>query len=100
MSTKQWFIGFLGALTLSASPGGAALVDAAKKADQQAVRSLLKNQTTDVNTPSADGTTALHWAVNRGDLDMVDLLLASGANVKAANRYGVQPLSLAAENGN
>jgi len=101
MSTKRWLIAaVLTAVTLSGNPGGASLVEAAKKADQQAVRTLLKNQPSDVNTPSADGTTALHWAVNRGDLDMVDILLASGANIKAANRYGVQPLSLAAESGN
>jgi ankyrin repeat protein len=47
-----------------------------------------------------DGTTALHWAVNRDDLEAVDLLLRSGANAKAANRYGVTPLSLACTNGN
>jgi ankyrin repeat protein len=102
MSTKPCLViaGVLAAVSLSASPGGASLVEAAKKADQQAVRTLLKSQPGDVNTPSADGTTALHWAVHRDDLEMVDALLASGANVKAANRYGVQPLSLAAENGN
>ena len=31
---------------------------------------------------------------------MVELLLRAGANVKAANRYGVTPLSLACTNGN
>jgi ankyrin repeat protein len=54
----------------------------------------------DVNAPQIDGTTALHLAVNRDDLETVDLLLRSGANVKAANRYGVTPLSLACTNGN
>jgi ankyrin repeat protein len=101
MSGKRWWIvGLLAAVTLSAGTNGVTLVDAAKRADNQAVAELLKSKGTDVNAATADGTTALHWAVHRDDLAMVDLLIGSGANVKAANRYGVQPLSLAAENGN
>lgn len=46
-----------------------------------------------------DGTTALHWAVRRGNAAAVDALIAAGANVSARNRYGVSPLSLAAERG-
>jgi len=45
-----------------------------------------------------DGTTPLHWAVRANDLDAAQRLLHSGANPDAANRYGVTPLSLAAEN--
>ena len=33
-------------------------------------------------------------------LEIVDLLLAAGANAKAATRYNVTPLSLACINGN
>jgi uncharacterized protein len=47
----------------------------------------------------ADGTTPLHWAVHRGDLEMAKALLAAGADGNAANRYGVRPAYLAAENG-
>ncbi len=50
------------------------------------------------STPTADGTTALHLAVRANDLPAVQRLLHSGANPSAANRYGVTPLSLAAEN--
>ena len=56
-------------------------------------------QRADVNRAEADGTTALHWAVQADDLELVTLLLRAGANAKAANRYGVQPLTLAATNG-
>ena len=35
-----------------------------------------------------DGATALHWAVYRDDLELADLLIRAGANVKAANREG------------
>ena len=53
----------------------------------------------DPNEIDADGTTPLHWAVHRGDLDAAKALLTSGADVNAANRYGVRPAYLAAENG-
>jgi ankyrin repeat protein len=42
----------------------------------------------------------LHQAVYRDDIPTVKRLLHEGANAKAANRYGVTPLSLACTNGN
>jgi ankyrin repeat protein len=53
----------------------------------------------DPSQVDADGTTALHWAVHRGERERVQELLAAGASVDAANRYGVRPAYLAAENG-
>ena len=47
-----------------------------------------------------DGTTDLHWAVHQDDIDSVRRLLNTGANAKAANRFGVTPLSEACINGN
>jgi uncharacterized protein len=47
-----------------------------------------------------DGSTPLHWAVRNNDLQSANSLIGSGADVKAANRYGVTPLSLACVNGN
>jgi ankyrin repeat protein len=47
-----------------------------------------------------DGTTALHWAVERDAIEIVQLLIRAGANVKATNRYGATPLWLASLNGN
>jgi ankyrin repeat protein len=41
----------------------------------------------------------LHWAVQRNDLEAADRLIRSGANVKAANRYGITALQVAATNG-
>ena len=75
------------------------LVEAVKNADAEALRALLA-QRVDVNTPEVDGTTALHWAAHRDDVDVAGLLIRAGANVGAANRYGVMPLSLACRNGN
>jgi ankyrin repeat protein len=75
------------------------LVEAAKAADAQALRALLQ-QRVDVNEQEADGTTALHWAVHHDDLNTANLLIRAGANLRAANRYGVTPLALACVNGN
>jgi ankyrin repeat protein len=43
--------------------------------------------------------TALHWATHHDDLEIAQLLVKAGASVKASNRYGVTPLSLACTNG-
>ncbi len=47
-----------------------------------------------------DGSTALHQAVRENDLKAVDALIRRGADVKAATRYGVTPMGIAALNGN
>jgi len=47
----------------------------------------------------ADGTTDLHRAVRIGDTQAIARLITGGADVNAANRYGVTALSLAADNG-
>jgi ankyrin repeat protein len=75
------------------------LVDAVKARDKTAVRALL-GQRVDVNAPQPDGTTALHWAADGDDSEIVELLIRAGASAKAANRYGVTPLWLACMNGN
>jgi uncharacterized protein len=54
---------------------------------------------TDPNAADADGTSALHWAVHRGELESAAALLGAGAAADRANRYGVRPSYLAAENG-
>jgi ankyrin repeat protein len=50
-------------------------------------------------TADPDGTTPLHWAVRHDDLATADGLIKAGADVKAANRYGVTAMNLAAMNG-
>ncbi len=75
------------------------LVEAVKSGDRAAAIKMLE-QRVDVNAPEADGTTALHWAVQQDDLDLVDRLINTGANVKAKNDYGATPMSEAALAGN
>jgi ankyrin repeat protein len=73
------------------------LVTAAAGQDWAAVKRLLQ-ENVDVNTPRADGATAVLWAAHWGALDMVDALLRAGASVNLADDHGVTPLSRAAEN--
>jgi ankyrin repeat protein len=79
--------------------GDVRLIDAVKKSDARTARSLITTKI-DVNATDVDGSTALHWAVQRDSVELVDLLLASGANPKAATRYSITPLHLACMSGN
>src|SRR5437764_6863660 len=94
-----WFISFLLVCSPAAFGQDLRLVDAVKKEDKGAVRSLL-NQRSNPNVPGPDGTTALAWAASRDDLETAELLIAAGAIVDAANEYGATPLWLACSNGN
>ena len=95
--------GILGALCLSVLLNAAApasLIDAAMQGNKDAVRTMLK-QGADVNTAQGDGMTALHWAVQKGDVEIAQTLLYAGANIKATTRIGgYTPLLIAAKNGN
>jgi len=75
-----------------------ALVAAVESGDRQQAIALLESHV-NVTVPSADGTTALHYAVLQNDIDLARRLLGAGADPSAANRYGVTPLHLAALNG-
>jgi ankyrin repeat protein len=86
-------------ITISAAHAQTRLVEAIKANDVTAVRAVLATRV-DVNAVQPDGTTALHWAVDRDAAEIVQLLIRAGANVKATNRYGATPLWLAALNGN
>src|SRR5687768_993503 len=70
------------------------LQDAAGQGDIAKVRALIKNQPAAVNAREG-GTTALHEATRGGHLDVVKLLVASGANVNALDFSKLTPLRLA-----
>ncbi len=89
---------FLALTIFLLATGPLPLIDAVKNVDREAVRSLLK-QGANVNATQADGTTALHWASYRDDLESADLLIRSGANVNARNDLGATPLWAACQNG-
>ncbi|MEC7847070.1 MAG: ankyrin repeat domain-containing protein, partial [Gemmatimonadota bacterium] len=73
----------LSGATLLDSP----VADAAMDGDIEAVRALL-TEGADVNAPQGDGMTALHWAAEAGDVEMVGMLLYAGANLQGVTRLG------------
>jgi ankyrin len=75
-----------------------AIIEAAKNADQAAVRALIAKGA-DVNAVEPDGTTALHWASYRDDVESADAMLRAGAKVNSANDLGATPLWIASLNG-
>ncbi|HKE29273.1 MAG TPA: ankyrin repeat domain-containing protein [Bryobacteraceae bacterium] len=86
------------ALFFAATPD-TRVADAAMNGDRTAVRSLVAANAA-ISGPQGDGMTALHWAAFHDDLELTKLLLAAGADVKAATRDGgITPLGLACSNG-
>jgi ankyrin repeat protein len=94
--------GLVGAALVSAvaaaAPADTRVLDAVRRGDEGAVRTLIARKAP-VGVAEADGTTALHLAVRADRLDLVQALLKAGAPVNAVTRYGLTPLALAATNG-
>lgn len=92
-------MGIAAIAVVGAQQSGSAIADAARNADREALRTLLK-QGADVSAGHPDGMTALHYAAERGDAAMVDMLVYAGANVSGVTRLGqYTPLHLAARAG-
>jgi ankyrin repeat protein len=91
---------FVLSTTLVAGVTEAPVAEAAMSGDRETVRTLLKDGA-DVNAAMGDGMTALHWAAKKGDVELAQMLLYAGANVKAMTRLGnFTPIIMAAETGN
>ncbi len=76
------------------------VADAAKNGDIVLIKQLLKGGV-EVNEPQGDGMTALHWAAERGNIELAEVLIYAGANPMAGTRIGqYKPLHLAAKKGN
>ena len=83
-------------LLLGGGGSDAPVADAAARGDLEAVRRLLRDGA-DVNASQGDGMTALHWAAERDDAELADVLLYAGARLDAGTRIGhYTPLHLAA----
>src|SRR5580765_55628 len=84
---------------LGAAASTTPVADSAMRGDRDALRDLLK-QGSDVGAAQGDGMTALHWAAERGDAAMADMLVYAGANVSEVTRIGqYTPLHLASRSG-
>ena len=88
------------ALTVSAAaPPEAPIADAAMRGDVERVRALLRDGQ-DVNAAQGDGMTALHWAGERDDVEMAEVLIYGGALLEATTRLGgFTPLLVASRAG-
>src|SRR6187401_3102421 len=87
------------ALSVGIHAAESPVADAAARGDREAVKTLLK-QAADVNAAQGDGMTALHWAAMNGDLELAQMLIFAGANVRATTRLGTYtPLYLASQQG-
>jgi ankyrin repeat protein len=75
-----------------------ALPDLVNAGDRAAAVELISSGS-DVNELSVDGTTALHWAVYRKDLELVQMLLDEDADPNIRNDYGASPMTVASEHG-
>jgi uncharacterized protein len=60
-----------------------------------AVKYLVEELHADVNARDHEGNTALHHAAARGDNEMIEYLVAHGADVKAINREGRSTVDMA-----
>ena len=88
-----------GLSALLAAASNSPVADAAMKGDREALRALLK-QGADVSGAQGDGMSALHYAAERGDVEMTEMLVYAGANVGATTRIGqYTPLHLASQSG-
>jgi uncharacterized protein len=92
-------VGLAVALSVGIHAAESPIADAAARGDRDAVKALLK-QAADVNAAQGDGMTALHWAAMNGDIDLAQMLIVAGANVRATTRLGsYTPLYLASQQG-
>lgn len=88
-----------GAWSAWSATGSKPLLEAARRGDGEAIRSLVKSGV-DVNAAEGDGATALHWASYHDDAESAALLLKAGAKADAVNDLGATPLWMACQNRN
>ncbi|MBZ5602567.1 MAG: ankyrin repeat domain-containing protein [Acidobacteriia bacterium] len=76
------------------------IADAAQNGDLKAVRALI-GQKADVNGAQGDGSTALHWAAQKDDVELAKVLLEAKAKIDVTTRLGAAtPLFMACRSGN
>ena len=87
-------------LAADAQTAGAQLAVAIKSGQRAAAVEMIAKKTADVTAAEADGSTALLWAANLNDADLVSRLLKAEANPNVRNQLGSTPLGEAALHSN
>lgn len=77
------------------SPRGATIAAAIRERDLGEVRALLDAEPDLVHAADEDGNRPIHWAVMTRQPDVIDELLARGADVEAQRADGARPIQLA-----
>jgi ankyrin repeat protein len=77
-----------------ASPQGEAVAAAIRERDAPRVRSLLDREPELLHAGDARGNQPIHWAVMTRQLDLIDELLARGADIDARRQDGARPIQL------
>jgi ankyrin repeat protein len=70
--------------------------DAAKSNDLEKIKSLVQADTALLQAKDPGGNLPLHWAVYRGNVQVVRYLVVQGTNVNAINKEEFTPLHMAA----
>lgn len=71
------------------------MLQAAQRGDVAKVRQLLAADTTLVNAKGAHNKTPLHWAAEKNNSELAELLVSSGADIDAEVTWGMTPLQWA-----
>lgn len=102
---KTWKLASIAMLTLTSAvlsdiaSAQQSLVDYIQDGKREVVLAAITSPDVDVDTRSADGSTALHWAAYTVDHELVRALLNAGATANVTNRYGTTPLTEAVKLG-
>tara|TARA_B110000208_G_C11437758_1_gene309633 strand:+ start:23 stop:571 length:549 start_codon:yes stop_codon:yes gene_type:complete len=68
------------------------LVELARDNDLGDFMKEIRTSTLSIDIQNENGATALHWACHHGNLEMVDTLVTSGADLNLPNNVGYTPL--------
>ncbi|WP_345949610.1 ankyrin repeat domain-containing protein [Mucilaginibacter sp. PAMB04274] len=69
------------------------------QAPTEAIKYLIDQPGNNVDKLTHDGRTYLHWAANRGNVEVVEYLLSKGAKTNVEDSHGTTPLNFAAASG-
>jgi len=75
------------------------MLKACERGDVTRVRQLLASDTTLANAKGAHNKTPLHWAAEKNDPELAELLVTAGADINAEVSWGMTPLQWAANMG-